>query len=129
MSRILLDTNAYAHLLAGNDSIATEVAEAEQVYLSVFVLGELITGFRGGSKFDENRKILKAFLAKPTVKFLSAGSETAEIFGQIKNNLRKQGKPIPINNVWIAAHAMETGSVLISLDRHFNLIPGLRLWR
>lgn len=128
MKRILLDTNAYAGLLAGDTSILDEVAEAEQIHLSVFVLGELLAGFRGGARLAQNRQWLKTFLAKPTVSFLSASTETAEIFGQIKNDLRKAGTPIPINDVWIAAHAMETGSVLVTYDRHFQGIPGLRLW-
>jgi len=128
VSRVLLDTNAYVHLLAGDVRILDAIAEADQVYLSVFVLGELLSGFRGGSKFAENSKTLKAFLATPTVEFRGATVETAEVFGQIKHDLRKAGTPIPINDVWIAAHAMETGSVLISYDDHFQRVPGLRLW-
>lgn len=128
MSRILLDTNAYGHLLAGDVKVVDEVAEAKQVILSVFVLGELLAGFRGGSKLAQNRQILRAFFAKPTVVFISASEETAEIFGQIKDALRKTGTPIPINDVWIAAQAMETGSTLITYDDHFRRVPGLRLW-
>jgi len=125
---VLLDTNAYGRLLAGDALVLDAVAEAEQVHLSVFVMGELLAGFRGGTKSLQNRQILKAFLAKPTVAFLGASMETAEIFGQIKDGLRMAGTPIPINDVWIAAHAMETGSVLITYDGHFHRVPGLRLW-
>ena len=128
MRRVLLDTNAYACLLAGDTHVLDEVAEAEQVHLSVFVMGELLAGFRGGTKWAQNRQTLKAFLAKPTVSFLGASAETAEIFGQIKHGLRKAGTPLPIHDVWIAAHAMETGSVLVTYDEHFRAIPGLRLW-
>ena len=128
MRRVLLDTNAYARLLAGDANVLDQVAEAEQVHLSVFVMGELLAGFRGGTKFAQNRKMLKTFLAKPTVSFLGASAETAEIFAQIKNDLRKAGTPIPINDVWIAAQAMETGSVLVTYDGHFRGVPGLRLW-
>jgi tRNA(fMet)-specific endonuclease VapC len=126
--RILLDTNAYVRLLVGDSSILDAVAEAQQVNLSVFVMGELLAGFRGGSKFAENRQTLKEFLARPTVALLGASSETAEVFAQIKDVLRKAGTPIPINDVWIAAQAMETGSVLVTYDRHFRHVPGLRLW-
>jgi tRNA(fMet)-specific endonuclease VapC len=128
MRRILLDTNAYARLLAGDTNVMDEVAEAEQVHMSVFVMGELLAGFRAGTKMAQNQLLLKAFIAKSTVAFLGASAETAEIFGQIKNDLRKAGTPIPINDVWIAAHAMETGSVLITYDGHFRQVPGLRLW-
>ena len=128
MRRILLDTNAYARLLAGDANVLDEVAEAEQIHLSVFVMGELMAGFRAGTKLTSNRQTLKTFLAKPTVTFLGASEETAEIFGQIKNDLRKAGTPIPINDVWIAAQAMESGAVLITFDDHFRRVPGLRLW-
>ncbi|HES59885.1 MAG: PIN domain-containing protein [Calditrichaceae bacterium] len=65
---------------------------------------------------------------KSTVQILAATNETSEIFGIIKSELKKQGKPIPINDVWIAAHVLETGSVLITYDKHFFQIPGIRLW-
>ncbi len=128
MSRVLLDTNAYVRLLAGDPRVLEVLAEADCVHFSVFVLGELLAGFRGGSRFAENRETLKTFLAKPTVAFLGAGMETAEIFGQVKDALRKAGTPIPINDVWIAAQTLETGSVLISYDDHFHRVPGLRFW-
>jgi tRNA(fMet)-specific endonuclease VapC len=65
---------------------------------------------------------------KSTVKILNATSETAEVFGLVKFNLMKSGKPLPINDVWIAAHALETGAVVVTYDAHFKSIPGLRLW-
>ena len=129
MNRILLDTNAYVRLLVGEERVLDEVAEAAQVTLSVFVLGELLAGFRGGHKYEQNLQTLRAFLRKPTVSFLGASAETADIFGQIKDDLKKAGTPIPMNDVWIASHAMETGSVLITFDTHFRQVPGLRLWR
>jgi tRNA(fMet)-specific endonuclease VapC len=54
--------------------------------------------------------------------------ETADVFGQVKDALKRAGAPIPMNDVWIAAQAIETGSVLITYDRHFSKVPGLRLW-
>jgi tRNA(fMet)-specific endonuclease VapC len=128
MRNILLDTNAYTSLLTGDTRVLDTVASAEVVFMSIFVLGELYAGFRGGTKNVKNRNILEKFLLKPTVKILNATSETAEIFGSLKNNLKKAGTPLPINDVWIAAHAMETGSLIITYDRHFEKIPGIRSW-
>lgn len=128
MKKIILDTNAYTGLLAGNETILDVIAGTETVYFSIFVMGELYYGFHGGTKESENREILKKFLLKPPVKILNATSETAEIFGTIKNNLKTAGTPIPINDVWIAAHAIETGSKLITFDKHFKNIKGLRIW-
>jgi tRNA(fMet)-specific endonuclease VapC len=59
---------------------------------------------------------------------LNATSETAEIFGSLKNALRKAGTPLPINDVWIAAHGIETGSIIVTYDQHFRKILGIRLW-
>jgi tRNA(fMet)-specific endonuclease VapC len=69
------------------------------------------------------------FSRKPTVKILNATSETAKVFGMVKQGLRIAGTPLPINDVWIAAHTLETGSTLITYDSHFNKIGGLRLWK
>jgi tRNA(fMet)-specific endonuclease VapC len=128
MKRILLDTNAYARLLAGDDHVLDALSGAAVVYMSVFVLGELVAGFAGGSKEQQNRETLGSFLRKPTVKILNATSETADIFGFVKSRLKLVGTPIPINDVWIAAHGLETGSTVITFDRHFHKVAGLRLW-
>ncbi len=62
------------------------------------------------------------------MRILNATAATAETFGRIKAELRKAGTPLPINDVWIAAHAMKTGSTLVSYDRHFMKIDGLKVW-
>ena len=128
MKKILLDTNAYTRLLAGDEHVLDVVASAEVVFMSIFVLGELHAGFIGGTRQKENRDVLKRFLLKPTVKILNATYETAEVFGSIKNSLMQAGTPLPINDVWIAAHGIETGAVIISYDAHFNKVSGLRRW-
>ena len=104
------------------------LAHADLVYLSVFVLGELYTGFKGGGKETANRALLDRFLRRPTVQMLAATRETAEVFAEIKNTLRQAGTPLPLNDVWIAAHTVETGSILATFDAHFRQIAGLRLW-
>lgn len=128
MKKILLDTNAYSSFMNGDVAVLSALGSAETVYLSVFVLGELYAGFVGGKKEIENRQILNQFKLKSTVKILHATDETAEIFAEVKHHLKKNGTPIPINDIWIAAHSMETGAVLISYDSHFKNIAGLRVW-
>ena len=128
MNKIILDTNAYTRLLAGDENVLDVVASAETVFMSIFVLGELHAGFLGGTKERENRDVLKRFLLRPSVKILNATYETAQVFGSIKNSLTLRGTALPINDVWIAAHGIETGSVIITYDTHFNHVPGLRLW-
>jgi tRNA(fMet)-specific endonuclease VapC len=128
MKKILLDTNAYVRYLRGDERVLAYLAQADTVYMSVFVLGELLAGFRAGGKEKDNRRILERFLLKSTVTVLDGTIDTADLFGLVTASLKKSGTPIPINDVWIAAQALETGSVLVTFDEHFSTVPGLRLW-
>jgi len=128
MKKIVLDTNAYTRLLIGEEDVLDIIGTADTIYMSIFVLGELYAGFAGGRKERENKETLNRFLLKPTAKILNATAETAEVFGKVKQDLKKAGTPIPINDVWIAAHAIETGSTIITYDSHFKNVAGLRLW-
>ena len=129
MKKILLDTSAYVRLLSGDQDVLDALGRADTVFMSVFVLGELYAGFRGGRKESENRELLDDFLRRSTVRILPATRETADIFGITKHRLRTAGTPIPVNDVWIASHATESGSHLVSYDSHFARVPGLLLWR
>lgn len=129
MKKILLDANAYSQLLKGNREVLDALARAGTVFMSVFVLGELYAGFKGGTKEKENRTQLDEFLQIPTVRIMTATQETSDIFGTIKSQLKKIGTPIPINDVWIAAHTAESGSHLITFDSHFNNIPNILIWQ
>jgi tRNA(fMet)-specific endonuclease VapC len=128
MRTVVLDTNAYGRFLSGDGNVLSAIGEAEVVYISIFVLGELYAGFKGGNRERKNIELLKRFLKKPTVEILDATEETSKVFGQVKNTLKKAGTPLPINDVWIASHAIETGSILVTYDSHFREIPDLRLW-
>jgi len=128
MKSILLDTNGYAAYLSGDARILDVLAVADKVRMSAVVLGELHAGFQGGSKTLENESRLKTFLAKPTVSPLDVNQETAEIFGELKFRLKRAGTPVPINDIWIGAHALETGSVLVSYVKRFLKFAGLRCW-
>ncbi len=128
MSRVLLDSIAYARYVAGDRIVSAALGDADEVLLSVIVLGELLAGFRTGSHEARNKEILSAFLEKPTVSILSATGETADYYGRIWASLRRAGRPIPTNDVWIAAQALETGALLITYYAHFADVPGLRIW-
>ncbi len=128
MNRILFDTNACTAFLTGNERVLNALTEAETAFFSAIVIGELYTGFCGGNRLRENKALLARFLQKSNVRVLDVTAETGEIFGQIKNELQKAGTPIPLNNIWLAAQAMETGSVIVSFDAHFDQVSGLRRW-
>jgi tRNA(fMet)-specific endonuclease VapC len=128
MKKILLDTNAYSGFMSGDQLVFDYLVEAEIIYLSTVMIGELFAGFHGGSKFTQNKNELKTFLSKEGVTIIDVSIETAEIFGEVKSQLRRKGKMIPLNDIWIASQAIETGAKLISYDAHFKNISGLRLW-
>ncbi len=123
--RVLLDTSAYSALMRGHRGVAAMVRRAEGVLLSAVVVGELLYGFRHGERFEENAARLEAFLANPFVTLLDVGFTTASRFGRIAASLRRKGEPIPTNDIWIAAQAMETGADLLSSDPHFGAVEGL----
>lgn len=114
--------------MSGDKEVLQSLASSEKVYLPLFVIGELHYGFRGGSKLRENLKQLQTFIEKPTVEVWLPTQETAIIYGEIMDLLKRNGSPIPINDVWIACATIESGSKLVTYDQHFNFIPGLRLW-
>lgn len=123
----LLDTNAYVELLKGNADVVNLVRSAEQLVFSMVVVGELLFGFRNGSRYEKNLALLDEFLNQPWVELQLVTRTTADRFGRIAAALRKAGTPIPTNDIWIAAHAFETGAELISFDRHFGSVRGLPL--
>ncbi len=81
-----------------------------------------------GSREAENRIELSKFLAKPAVRFVAATENTADTFAAMKSDLRNKGFPKPTNDAWVAAHTQENGAVLVTFDRHFLGVPGLRVW-
>ena len=123
--RILLDSNAYSHLKRGHGRVAEIVRAAQEILLSTVVIGELLYGFRQGSRLDRNLRELQAFIDNPYVTVVAVGFTTADRYARIAAALRAKGRPIPSNDIWIAAHALETGADLVSADRHFGHIDGL----
>lgn len=123
--RILFDTNAYSRLGQGEPALTGLVREAEAIVFSAVVAGELLAGFRRGTRYEENLATFRRFLAHPRVSLLPVTWTTADRFGRILADLRRKGRPIPTNDVWIAAHAMESGADLVSSDAHFGQVDGL----
>ena len=93
--KILLDTNAYSRLKLDDDEVIKKVRDAEQVFISAIVAGELLYGFRFGSKTEANRIALMDFLDHPKVRFVPIGFQTAEHYGEIATSLRSLGRPDP----------------------------------
>ena len=123
--KILLDSNAYSEFMRGNHRARELVQDAEEILLSAIVVGEQLFGFRQGQRLEQNLKELRSFLDRPYVSFVPVGPVTADRYSRIMASLKARGRPIPTNDVWIAAHAMEMGADLVSSDHHFAYVDGI----
>lgn len=125
MRPILIDTNAFSAIKRADAAMVEIIQYAEVIGISPIVIGELLFGFDNGNKAKENRQELQKFLNSPRVRVFPILSETAHFFSQITLSLKRKGKPIPTNDIWIAAQAFEHGCVVCTYDKHFNAIDGL----
>jgi tRNA(fMet)-specific endonuclease VapC len=123
--RVMVDTNAYSAFKRGEADIKEILAQADEILLPIPVLGELRSGFKAGKREGENLAELLAFLSRRRVRIHPLGEETAIFYAELHDTLRALGKPIPTNDLWIAAATLETGSILVSRDGYFDLISGL----
>ncbi|MBN1106096.1 MAG: type II toxin-antitoxin system VapC family toxin [Deltaproteobacteria bacterium] len=123
--KILLDTSAYVAFKLNKQDIVDVIVKADRVFFSPIVLGELMFGFRSGTRFKRNMRDLETFLHHEAVELAPIGEITSERYSRIASQLKAQGTPIPTNDIWIAAQTQELGAELITTDRHFESIPGL----
>lgn len=121
MKRILLDTSAYSAFMRGHSEIKCAIQEADEIHVNPIVLGELLAGFIKGHR-AKNEKELRLFLSSPRVKILLMDEDTSERYAIILNALWKIGNPIPTNDIWIAASAMQHGLHLLTTDAHYQKI-------
>jgi tRNA(fMet)-specific endonuclease VapC len=121
--RLLPDTCAYSAAARNHVATGNALRLADEIYFSPIVLGELRSGFRKGSQRRQNEEALRGWLNSPRVSSLQIDSETAEIYAEIIDSLRVAGTPLPTNDVWIAASAMQHGLRVLTTDTHFKLIP------
>jgi tRNA(fMet)-specific endonuclease VapC len=123
--RLALDTNRYTDLCRGNPSVVETVELADQVWLPFIVLGELRAGFAVGSQGPRNEAVLRRFLLKQGVGVLYEDEQTTHHYATIYRQLRKQGIPIPTNDMWIAALVLQHSLNLYDRDAHFDALPQL----
>ncbi len=127
MSRILLDASAYSMLRRGHAAIQSVVQGAARIHVSPVMLGELWAGFRKGTRTEENARMLRRFLKSPRVEVIPITAETAECYAHILDSLRRAGTPIGVNDLWIAAGAMEHGLEVLTADAHYRVVPQIRV--
>jgi len=125
--RVLLDTNAYVAFKGGDPNTIDVLRIAVEIRLNAVVVGELLAGFSVGSREAVNRSELAEFLDSPRVDVLDLTQETASFYATVFALLKHKGRPIPTNDLWIAATALQHGLALVTYDAHFREIEGLRL--
>ena len=129
MKSILIDTNIYSLAMKGDANVVDALRKIDRIGFSAISIGELFTGFKGGTREDKTREDLDVFLDSPRVVVHPIDAGTADFYAAILNDLRAAGTPIPANDIWIAGTAFQHGYQLYSKDKHFNLIPGLVRFR
>ena len=127
MKNLLIDTNIYSYALNGNADVIKVLQRARKIAICAISIGELLSGFKAGSKEKKNRAELEEFLDSPRLQLLNIDEDTAEFYAEIQNGLKKKGRPIPTNDIWIAATALQHGLKLCTNDQHFKYVPGLVL--
>jgi tRNA(fMet)-specific endonuclease VapC len=123
--KYLFDANVIIDVFRGKMSTIEKIKDINLVYIPAIVLGELYYDANKSNQTDK-RKIEIEELEK-NVTVLNVSQTTAHIYGEIKNILRGLGKPIPENDIWIAAIAKEYDLILITRDKHFNHIKSIRI--
>ncbi len=123
--RVALDTNRLTDLFQGDTALAERLGACEEVWIPLVVLAEIKAGFYGGTQRHRNEVLLQKLLAKPTVGVLLLSRETAEHYARLFVQLKRAGAPVPDNDLWIAALALEHDLLLITRDEHFQRIPQL----
>jgi predicted nucleic acid-binding protein len=125
MKRIIMDTNFYSAFKKGDADAVAIVRGAEYIGVNTVILGELLAGFRCGIREEQNRIELNNFLDSPRVATITLDDETAEFYAQVFSELRRKGRPIPSNDLWLTASALQHGLALATFDDHFNAVSGL----
>lgn len=127
MSVLILDANAYSYHMGGNPVPVQALHEAHEIHIPLIVLGELLCGFAAGNREQKNRDALNQFMLAPRAHLMHLDEKTAQQYAEIYKWLRDHGRPIPTNDLWIAALARQHRMPLLTFDRHFAGIPGVDL--
>lgn len=123
--RIALDTNRYVDFARGVPEAVDRFQRAERILVPLVVLGELRAGFLCGARSAGNERNLAQFLNSPRVDVLVPDEETTYHYARLFFQLRRQGTPIPTNDLWVAALVVQHGLLLFARDRHFDHLPQL----
>lgn len=122
--RFLLDTSTVIALFGNEASVKEHLAQADEVFVSSIVLGELYYGAFKSIRAEDNLRRIDDFATSCAV--LCCDRDTAKEYGSIKNGLREKGTPIPENDIWISAIAKQHDIILVTSDKHFGEVEDLK---
>lgn len=120
----LLDTNIIIGLFAGQASIINQLQQSNEIFIPSITLGELHYGAQKSGRVQQNLERIEEFVSDVTV--VDCDAATARQYGEVKNRLRVKGRPLPENDIWIAALALQYDLVLVTRDAHFQQVEGLQ---
>jgi tRNA(fMet)-specific endonuclease VapC len=121
--RLMLDTSGISGFFRRNENILSHMEAADEFYVSPVAIGELLAGFLRGGREKQNRQLLESFMFESRATVLAIDEETSERYARIYTTLRTAGTPVPTNDIWIAASAMQHGLSILTTDRHYSQVP------
>lgn len=125
--RFALDTNRYVDFCRGEPDVVEAFRQADRIYVPFVVLAELRAGFLGGTRSTRNEQMLTRFLSSSRVRVLFADAESTQLYAKLFQNLKRKGRLIPTNDIWIATMAVQHDLPLYARDAHFVLVEELAL--
>ena len=120
MTRLCVDTSAYSNFRRGEPRVVRQMDRAEWIGVPSVVVGELWAGFLLGTRSERNVDEFGEFLSHPVVEVIAIDKDVAQLYGEIFVELRNGGRPLPTNDIWIAATAVRAGATVLTFDRHFQ---------
>ena len=121
--RLAIDVNRYSDFTRDVPGVEETLERADRIYVPFVVLAELRSGFRAGTQSAANEAVLTRFLQKPGASVLFPDEQTIHWYSEVYIQLRRAGRPIPTNDIWIAALVIQHGLILFSRDKHFDAVP------
>lgn len=123
MNAVMVDTSAYSASLRNHAEVVRVLRGASAIHLSPVAIGELLAGFRRGKYRAKNEGELEEFMRSDRVQVPPLDGDTAERYAEIHAALLQAGAPLPTNDIWIAASAMQHGLAVLTTDKHFLKVP------
>ena len=124
-SGVVFDTNVYSYAQRGDQTSIEVLRLASTIVIPLIVQAELLAGYKGGNRFEQNVDVLNNFLELPRVQPLDPDTQTAFVYAELAAQLEGVGKKIPTNDIWIAALTMQHGCKLFTFNAHFSKVEGL----